>query len=195
MQLEAITRAANLPPAKYVQSHLSSADCRNQIVKWLMEETTDDVIMCDDDAIPPLDILKLAEHGKDIVASPTMITQAAVNLSFFNVYRAEGEGYMPLDMQFSLRGLHKADAVGMGAIFLSRRVLHRLKPAFDFTSDEWGVMVRSEDMAFCEKARGAGFDIWADFDLQCEHVSTVGLLAQHVKFMAAVGKAIEASRR
>lgn len=187
-QLERITRAAGLPPAKFFPSHLSSADARNQIVRWVMEQTTDDVLMCDDDVVPPDDILRLASHGKDIVAAPVMIMQPQVNLPFFNIYRTEGDGYMPLDMQYALKGLHRADAVGTGAIFITRRVLHALKPVFDFVSDEWGVMTRSEDLSFCEKAVRAGFEIHADFDVPCEHMATVGLLAHHYKLVDAVGK-------
>jgi len=54
-----------------------------------------------------------------------------------------------------------------------------------------GVMTRSEDLSFCEKAVRAGFKIYADFDLPCEHMATVGLLAHHFKLVDAVGKALE----
>lgn len=190
-QLEKIARRAGLPPTKYFPSHLSSADARNQIVRWVMEQTTDDLLMCDDDVVPPDDILKLAAHGKDIVAAPVMIMQPQVNLPFFNVYRKHEDGYLPMDMQYSLRGLHPCDAAGTGVMFVSRRVLHTLKPCFDFVSDEWGVMTRSEDLSFCEKAARAGFKIHADFDVPCEHMATVGLLAHHFKLVDAVGKALE----
>lgn len=192
-QLEKITRSAGLPSAKYFPSHLSSADGRNQIVKWVMEETADDILMCDDDVVPPDDILQLAYHGKDIVAAPVMIMQPQVNLPFFNIYRKEGDGYMPLDMQYGLIGLRPCDAAGTGAIFISRRVLHALKPVFDFVTDEWGVMTRSEDLSFCEKAVRAGFKIYADFDRPCEHMATVGLLAHHYKLVNAVNKMMQRS--
>jgi hypothetical protein len=209
-QLEKIARKYGLPQVRYERSHLSSADCRNKIVRWLMEETSDDVIMCDDDVIPPDNVLQLAAHGLPIVAAPTFLVNSGANVPFLNVYRdavdATGQaGYFPLDRQFSLKGLQVVHdgvehhgVVGTGCIFISRRVFHKLHElglaAFFFVADEWGVNQRSEDMAFCERVR-PHFPIHADFDVVCEHNSTIGLLGQHMKFVETMGRAVALSQQ
>jgi hypothetical protein len=183
IQLEKIESENGLAPIRWEQGHLTSADVRNRIVKWVMTETSDDLIMCDDDVVPPPDILGMAGHGLDIVTSPTPVVRAEANLPFFNVYKRAGVGYLPLENQYSVKGIVEADAVGTGCIYISRRVMHKVRPMFDFTTDEWGCMVQSEDICFSERARQAGFKIHADFDRVSEHVSSIGVLAALNKFL------------
>jgi hypothetical protein len=145
-----------------------------------------------------MDILGMAEHGHDIVASPTPIMKPEVNLPFFNIFRAAPGGYMPIDMQFTMRGLVGPDegvsAVGTGCIYISRRVMQKVRPLFAFPVDEWGCCTETEDMEFSRRVRAAGFPIYADFTRVSEHASTVGLYAMILKMLNAARKAVEASR-
>lgn len=186
--LEAIARKNGLPSVKYVTGHLSSADGRCTAVKWLMEETSDDVIMCDDSVVPPQDVLGLASHGLEIVGAPTFLMSEHVNVPFLNAYTwgktSNGHyGCVPFEGQFTRRGIHEAYRIGTGCFFAARKVFKAIYDAgklpFAFPTDAWGVHVGSEDFWFSDLARELGFKIHADFDRVCEHFSTVGLWRQH----------------
>jgi len=52
---------------------------------------------------------------------------------------------------------------------LNDEILEKTHPAFEFIKDEDGVTDIGEDFAFAIKAREAGFEVWCDFDVVCDH--------------------------
>jgi hypothetical protein len=63
--------------------------------------------------------------------------------------------------------------IGAGCLLIHRHVFEMLQfPWFKWELDIDNINGKSEDFYFCEKARDAGFKIWADTSLQCGHVIT-----------------------
>lgn len=186
MALEDIARKAGLPATRYEIAHVSASDSRNRIVFWFLHETDAEyLIMVDHDVIVPPNLLDLARCGKDIVGGPYMIFRPQeANLPFPGVFEREGSGYRPIPNVHSRTGLVQCQAIVTGAICIHRRVLEKIRPAFENGFDEWG-RARTEDLVFCEKAISAGFTVWANYAVYCEHLQRVGML--HLMERVAAG--------
>jgi GT2 family glycosyltransferase len=61
---------------------------------------------------------------------------------------------------------------------VTREVFETIAPPyFEFIfNDDRTEQVKSEDLNFCERAKLAGFDIYADTDVICEHYKDIALL-------------------
>lgn len=65
-------------------------------------------------------------------------------------------------------GLVECDGVGFGAVLVRREVLEAVGyPWFEADAATGG----AEDFDFCEKAKRAGFPVFADFAIQCNHAA------------------------
>jgi predicted O-methyltransferase YrrM len=129
-----------------------------------------------------INLLDLAAFDEDIVAAPVVVLQSGK--LYVNAYKrmSDGQFYRSLtrdDLKdVDERGLLQVDAVGTGAIMIKRAVLEALrKPPIErpwwcdglpaAREEGWPVFVRprglagetllGEDLAFCERAREAGF--------------------------------------
>lgn len=66
----------------------------------------------------------------------------------------------------SADSLVRCDALATGCLLIKRAVIEAIaEPWFDFWPGHYG----GEDFRFCERARKAGFEVWADFGVQCAH--------------------------
>jgi len=55
----------------------------------------------------------------------------------------------------------KVAGIGAGFLLIKMSVFDKIKPPyFPMLYDKEGMVIRGEDIAFCEKARDAGIDIW-----------------------------------
>lgn len=62
--------------------------------------------------------------------------------------------------------LTKCDALATGCMLIKRRVFDAIpQPWFE----NWPGSQGGEDFNFCGKARAAGFEVWADWSVQCAH--------------------------
>lgn len=62
--------------------------------------------------------------------------------------------------------LQRCDALATGCMLIKREVLEKVRdPWFEFWPGSFG----GEDFRFCEAATSAGFEVWADFGVQCAH--------------------------
>jgi GT2 family glycosyltransferase len=69
---------------------------------------------------------------------------------------------------------------GGSAFLIARRVLETVDvPQFADGFDDWGIMIVSEDINFCRKARAAGFKIWSAYSHPCGHIKEVDLVDLH----------------
>jgi GT2 family glycosyltransferase len=74
--------------------------------------------------------------------------------------------------------LQRVDAVGTGCFLVSRRVFldeRMQKGAFQRTFNEDGTVDKGNDLAFCERARACGFEIWAHYGYPCMHFNSLEL--------------------
>lgn len=72
-------------------------------------------------------------------------------------------------------GLKRIFRCGSSCVLIKREVFEKLeKPYYQFMYNEDGTQhTRSEDIGFCDHAREAGFELWADTDVVCQHYKDV----------------------
>ena len=162
-----------LPPIHYQASGLTVTDARNRIVHWFLTETKAEwLLQVDDDVIPPVDVLTLAEAGKDIIGCPYFIFRPPIlRLPVPCVFSFEKDAYTILSKPFGRQGITECDGIGTGCLMIHRRVFQHpdLQMPFKIGTDRYGRLQLTEDLYFCKRAKEAGFSVWADFDKMADH--------------------------
>lgn len=152
---------------------------RNQLVELFLKSDCNRILWLDDDMEwRAEDILRLLALTTkvDIVGIPCVMRHEIVR---FNVHADTS--------QTSLNecGLLKVNSVGFGCICMTREVVESVvqdKPimvdtatgrqvheTFRLGITDDGHML-GEDVAFCFDARDAGYDVWVDPSIQCNHI-------------------------
>lgn len=141
--------------------------------------STDEFWLSIDTDNPPLkNPLDLVELDLDVVGLPTPVWHYAKKGDrpwYFNALDRVTEGYRPHE---NCEGLQEVDAIGSGCMLISRRVIEKLRWNQPFLR-QWlqdGTVGVGGDYSFCEKAKEAGFRIWAHFDYLCDHFNELSLL-------------------
>lgn len=123
-------------------------------------------ILGDDHTFNPQTLARLLEHDKDIVVPLCLMR----NPPYRPVIFADENNRVDLN-EHPDGGLIEVHAAGSGGMLIKREV-------FNFMVEPWfEAGVRSsvqlgEDVYFCEKAREAGFSVWADLDITFGHCTT-----------------------
>ncbi len=155
---------------------------QHHIVKDFINGGYDYWLSIDADNPPCDNPLDLVELDKDIIGLPTPIwhytgEKPGERPIYFNAYKAHpGGGYNEYQPQ---RGLQKVDAIGTGCFLVARRVFEHpdmQKGAFTRKLNLDGTVDKGNDISFCERAREAGFGIFAHFDYLCDHMVEISLL-------------------
>lgn len=162
----------------------------HHIVNQFVEEGYDYWLNIDNDNPPMNNPLDLIELDKDIIGLPTPVlhtddSKLGDSPVYLNAYKLFSEelgykAYTPTE------GLQQVDAIGTGCFIISKRVFENLemrKAPFQRIYNEDGTVERGNDIAFCERAKKQGFEIWTHYDYQCEHFNEVPLanLFKHYK--------------
>ena len=130
----------------------------------------------------PLDLLEL---DKDIIGCPTPIWHYSGKEGhrsvYWNAYNyvEEEDAYAEHQVR---EGLQRVDAVGTGCVLFARRVFEHpelQQGAFFRTYYPDGTVEKGNDLAFCERARALGFEIYCHFDYPCNHFSELELNEVH----------------
>lgn len=144
-----------------------------------IDDGADFMLSMDDDNPPTKNPLDLVELDFDLVGLVTPVWHSAVRGDrpfYFNAYDYVGEaGYKPHE---PCEGLQEVDAIGSGCFLVARRVLLALRDQQPFAR-QWnknGTVHKGADISFCEKAKAAGFRIFASYDHLCDHFNTLPLL-------------------
>ncbi len=135
------------------------------------------VIFVDSDMIPPPDTLtRLLATGKDVVGALYAGRHRGLdtNSTATPPYVPEC-GPDPYDRDFEAREvfdkLLDVGWVGAGALLVRRPVLERIGypyfPSVEIAGSD------NEDLAFCAKARAAGFTVWCDGRVRVPHIQSV----------------------
>lgn len=170
---------------------------RNLLRKKMLDEGYDYFLSLEQDVIPPADVIEaLMEHKKDIVGGLYCnfvtdnfgITQMkplvymAVSKEEFEQLKGEkfkgteiqkkilsGKITKPeqIHSQLSLEHVKEPRLMevlftGLGCILISRKVLEKVK--FDWAKDSF------DDAKFAEDARKAGFKVYIDTRVRCDHI-------------------------
>lgn len=124
--------------------------------------------MDDDHAFPPQMLNKLLAHDKPLV-TPICLTRVHPFKPVQYTERNEKHQhqYLPIPLsRADTNGLVEIQAGGCAGMLIRRDVLEAIEPPWFEYAD------RSEDIIFCEKAKAAGFDLYADLSLRLGHVTT-----------------------
>lgn len=166
---------ADIAPPSFTVGNISAADSKSVAVKWFLEKTTAKrLIIFDHDVLPPLNFMDILKHDVDIVGAPYPIYMPRTyRFPVPGVFQTQGETFSVIDNVYSRKGLVECDMVVAGALVVKREVLEKIKPAFENNTDEWGILVNTEDATFCKKAKALGYKVYADFDYFCDHYTRV----------------------
>lgn len=153
----------------------------HHIVNDFMDGGEDYWLTIDNDNPPKRNPLDLVELDKDILGLPTPVWHCTFEKKgerpyYWNVYTAYKDAYKEYK---ATNGLHNVDAVGTGCVLFSRRVFEdpeMRKAPFQRTYHEDGTVYKGNDMAFCDRAKSNGFEIWAHLDYPCRHFIELNLM-------------------
>lgn len=150
---------------------------RNYAAKLFLESGTDYLLEFDNDAIPP------ANFGE-------FVDLAIADNKHFAVPLFHGIGVLEADsltLNWNARvhpvrsgdinphGWLELNSAGGHAMLIHRSVFEKISPPwFQNLQDELGT-VRSEDVAFCDKARAAGLQIFGNVNFTVGHAKTANL--------------------
>ena len=145
---------------------------RNLIADWA--KRYDYLLSVDSDIILPRDALsKMIAADKDIISG--LYIQRIPNTHTLEVYMSTANGGCT-NIPYALikdRGVVEIVACGMGCALIKSTVFQTLQyPHFFYKSALTRQKTISEDVYFCTKARAAGFSVWADASILCDHKGT-----------------------
>jgi hypothetical protein len=147
-----------------------------------MDRDCDFWLNIDSDNPPMNNPLDLVKFNLDIVGLPTPVwhftgEKKGERPIYENAYRyvPEKDAYVEWDVK---EGLQRVDAVGTGCVLYARRVFEHpemRKAPFQRIFNEDGTVERGNDIAFCERAKREGFQIFAHYDYRCRHFNDLEL--------------------
>jgi hypothetical protein len=148
---------------------------RNHIAQEFLKTDADYLLTIDSDTIPLKNPLNMIEHDKDIIGGvyPTWKNDAFIWLAC--KLREDG-AYIQYPKEYR-QGIKEVDALGTGCMLIKRKVLETISmPFVDKVREGVGDRELGHDLYFCKRAKELDFEVWADWDLECEHHKEINLL-------------------
>jgi hypothetical protein len=151
---------------------------RNELVEMTLEGDYTHLWFMDDDHAFAPDLLKrLASHNVPLI-NPLCLARVAPFPLVTYALTEDGKAHLPIDLTgLPGEGLVEIHAGGCAGMLIRRDVLEAVVdngrggngipnvPPFEYGD-------RSEDVIFCEKARAAGFKLYADLGARLGHITT-----------------------
>lgn len=163
---------------------------RNRIARRFLNSKCDYLLMLDNDIVPLFNPAPFVHADKDILGFPAKVRQVGQVLNWVAYKEAKDDPgmYYPVDfssIDMATYDFLNCDAVGTGCIMVRRNVIEELfkrangngwEAPFTISLTEWGEMMHGTDIAFCRRAKEAGFNVVSTINYVCEHYKEVGLL-------------------
>lgn len=165
---------------------------RNGIRKRFLGSDYEFLLMIDNDTVPIDNPAELVFANEDIIGCPALTRLKNGNVCW-NVYKAVGDSYHPLDID-SIKNptdLMDVDAHGFGCILIKRCVLENI--IFEDVFDDNGERIRGEDIEFCRKAKVKGFSVYTTPKRQCEHFKNTGIMGLRASILEKDNAATKAT--
>ena len=145
---------------------------RNLVVSKM--EYFDYLFFVDSDIVLPSDTLtKMLKHDKDIVSG--VYIQRKPDVQVVELYQSNNRGGL-MNIPFEkIRNpqLYEIAGCGFGCVLIKAEVLRKIEyPHFRYTMADVDTIGESEDTYFCRKAREAGFKVWVDSSIICDHIGS-----------------------
>lgn len=131
------------------------------------------ILFVDYDVLPrPKTLLKLLEHDKDIISGvyPT-IQKCKISWCL-----SRDEPFKTMPYNDLPNNPFKASVICNGMMLVKMEVFDKLEWPYWRSEYIKGNIVTGADVYFCRKARAAGYDLWVDPKLKCNHFKIVDLL-------------------
>lgn len=156
---------------------------RNVLVEQALKSNAEYVLFIDSDVvIPPMAIQRMISHNQDIVSGVYYVRHDPITPAVWMESADLPGKYNPVTAMTE-NALIEVHAIGMGCCLIHRRVFdHLQKPYFKWTVSDDGESGVSEDFHFCRIAREAGFHIYIDTGVQCEHLSNAVVTRNGIGF-------------
>lgn len=170
--IEAWTRDGSA--VSFYEASPSPEEGRDKIVEKVryMKPLPTHVLFVDSDVIPrPRTLDVLLAHDKDIVSGVVPICQQGE----FKWNVSAGEGFLPIDKLPS--NPFKAEHCGFGVVLMKTEVLEKMDWPYWRSIYKPGLRTVGEDVYFCKNAQHAGFDIWVDPKVKCDHATRASYLS------------------
>lgn len=168
------TNHPELHRVTYFPAARPSQHNRGLIVKRALQEGYDWLLMIDSDTVPLRDPLELVKMDLDVVSCPC---PQIYGKEIYWVVMDKVDGGFRQVPRNRRQGLIESDAVGSACMLIKRRVLEVVKAPFAIQWNSDAEMAVGLDLSFCDKARAAGFRVWAHWDYLCSHYKTLDLCA------------------
>lgn len=148
---------------------------RNRCVKEFLERDDDFLWWIDADIVPPVDALhRLVQADKD-----------AIGAVCFSMKADQGE-YFPYpvtlryneDKEYTVyygQGVEEVDATGGACVLYKRKVFEAIERPYEFLYYPDGTLRLTCDFYIFQKMQKAGFKLFIDFDILCDHQKKVSL--------------------
>jgi hypothetical protein len=166
-------------------------DAREELGRQLLASDADYLFFLDNDmTLDPRTPVLLARHKKDIVTAKAFKRVPPYSPCFYTKVqvRADGQKEMAIPLQYG-EGLLPIEGCGLACALIHRSVFEQTPQPWFFPMPELG-----EDLAFCYRARQAGFEIFCDTTIQCGHLGMTQILEKdfqaYVDREMAAGKSI-----
>lgn len=141
---------------------------RNTLAQMTIDEGYEYLWFMDDDHAFAPDLLKrLLAHDVALINPLCLARLAPFPLVTYSKKVDGGARYLPIPLAgMPAEGLVTLEAGGCAGMLIRRDVLEAIPaPWFEYTD-------RSEDIVFCEKAKAAGFTLYADLACRLGHITT-----------------------
>lgn len=137
------------------------ASSRNRLAQAALDRGADYLLFIDYDMyFPPRTISKLLAAGKDIIGATYNFRQDPPKSTAVPL-----EGTEATDEPF------KVECMGAGMLLIKTDVFKKLsQPWFMWGYTQEGTLQYGEDTYFCQMAKHAGLEVWADPTLEVKHI-------------------------
>ena len=167
----------------YYPSTGSTEEGQHKIVDFAMyaKPSATHILFMDHDVIPrPNTLKRLLEHDKDIISGVYPMYQTRR----IEWCLSREEPFKAMQFEDLPNNLFKAKACCNGVMLVKIGVFENLKKPFweTLSSDDKTSKTLGADLYFFRKALEAGYDLWVDPKVKCEHYRTVGLLSMAMNY-------------
>ena len=147
---------------------------RNLIAHWVINKGYDYLFAVDSDiAFAPDTLQRLLSHDCDMVSG--IYIQRIPHTHTLEITRKNAHGgldHVPWET-IAGQGLVSVDGCGFGCVLIKAQVFKTIPyPHFVYRSALDHAHTFSEDFYFCQQALKAGFTIWADTNVVCDHIGS-----------------------
>jgi hypothetical protein len=152
-------------------------DAREKLVEAAKAIGASHIFFLDSDMVPPANTIQsMIAHDKDIISGMIFRRKFPFQPCFYmkcdvaKTGETDFEGPMEPE-KWPKHGAFEFEGCGLACCLIKMDVFENLKKPYFFPRPNVG-----EDLAFCLKAKKAGYSIWVDFGIDCGHLGTFPVL-------------------